>query len=674
MQHDKTNRNQYAKATPLGAYLNNNSAIIVGTMLFIWAWLLVYGLVVYKPAYTAEALVLIKDSAVTQDYVTAGGGYQSTTSSNSSNPVLNTMGLLKSSEISDAVYAYFKNNNPDVLADMNVSDEADWKVYFDDGKKFIKAKNKAGTDYISVQFKWDNPQVSKEALSTVLSAFQESSLNINKAEYENRSKYLDEQVKEITQQLEAVRKNKSDYKITNKTVNTEREAESLTHLRSDFQTRLNDVIAQAAGKQAEVNRLEESLGMSTEEAIEASAIGMNATMRQLKDQLYALSQEYAYLSATLTQKNPKVKEVKAKLDQVEQDIQDEMLRTIGKSSEMDSMISVSDDTRAQLVNQLVSTEAETIRLNSQADALRIRLDDIEVKISDFPAVEEGLVVIEESEKSLSESLATLRQKSLEAKLKKAQTLSNVFIVDAPHVQDNADFPTPIHLVLLSVVIGLAAGISIALMKYQWMDYPNGVVIDNHLINSLLGIDADESQVIMAQYQSKKKEPAQEEADGLEDAYLDELLNNFENQPDLVEHILEDQEKSHQGLSQKKVSGLTTSAPLKALPSVIDFNPTPYHQVMPKVQLPQGLSPVSVSETAKTSYQIRDYQAGSHKKDLLSELGAMSSDDITKEDIQTLKEKLTTQDGTATNATSDKEPPAFMNNTVTGPWAKSSAAK
>jgi hypothetical protein len=63
-------------------------------------------------------------------------------------------------------------------------------------------------------------------------------------------------------------------------------------------------------------------------------------------------------------------------------------------------------------------------------------------------------------------LDQLREKVLEGRLKEEQTLSNVFIVDAPHLPESPEFPTRSHFILLSIVVGLASGIAIAIAKEQ----------------------------------------------------------------------------------------------------------------------------------------------------------------------------------------------------------------
>ena len=45
-------------------FFRANIRLMAGITLFIWCFMLMYGLLVYKPMYTAESVVMIKDSAI----------------------------------------------------------------------------------------------------------------------------------------------------------------------------------------------------------------------------------------------------------------------------------------------------------------------------------------------------------------------------------------------------------------------------------------------------------------------------------------------------------------------------------------------------------------------------------------------------------------------------------
>ncbi len=446
-------------------FWQRNTALILGVGLFVCFWMLIYTFFVFKPGYAAKSMVIIKDSAITSRYVEPDQYYAlQTTSSSSSNPVLNTMGILKSSAISDALWQFFQSKHPEQLKKLKIKTQEEWKAFYQDGSSFIKAKNQPGTDLISVQFSWSDPVIAKEGLAVVLSAFQNASRDLNRSEQSTRTKFLEGQVREIEAQLLAVRKLKSTYQISNKTVSVRREGDDLAGTRMELSNRLSQLEAQAQGKERLARRYQQLLGMNPEKALKASALGQNGTIARLQDELYRLQQQYALLSSSLTESNPKVREIEAQIAQVKANLTAEQSRTMGTTNNTQTV--VADSTRGDVVRNMLLANGEAQDLRAQAAIIRQRLGQVNVDISQFPQKAEGLAQIEQKEGSLSLALDHLRQKALEGRVKEAQTLSNVFIVDEPSLPQKAQFPTRTHLIVLSVLMGLGVGIATAFAKDQ----------------------------------------------------------------------------------------------------------------------------------------------------------------------------------------------------------------
>src|SRR5690606_24560521 len=104
--------------------------------------------------------------------------------------------------------------------------------------------------------------------------------------------------------------------------------------------------SQARGKEQEALRYQRLLGMTSEQALQAAALGQNATMSRLRDELYRLQQQYSQLNSSLTDTNPKVKEVLAQIEQTKTAIAAEATRTIGEH-DLDGDL-IADSTRNTL--------------------------------------------------------------------------------------------------------------------------------------------------------------------------------------------------------------------------------------------------------------------------------------------------------------------------------------
>ena len=242
-------------------------------------------------------------------------------------------------------------------------------------------------------------------------------------------------------------------------MDAEQEGIQLSHRRTELQSRLNELTTDLQGKSASERRYQSLLGMTPKQALEASAVGMNPTLSALKAELYTLKQKLALLSTTLTDQNPKVEELRAKVQQVESDIRKELRQTLGRNVRLKDTTAISDSTREDLVRQLVKAHSDVNRLGQEVGAIRTRLVDLNTKISKYPELEEHLNNLKQTESTYSNSLDALRRQLMEARLREAQTLSNVFVVNQAPLPKSANFPAPKHV----MVIGLLAGLGAALL-------------------------------------------------------------------------------------------------------------------------------------------------------------------------------------------------------------------
>ncbi|MDX2086123.1 MAG: GNVR domain-containing protein [Candidatus Melainabacteria bacterium] len=465
----KPSRPSASKPKSILAILWREKFWVAAVSLFVWCFTLGYGLFIHKPSYVSESVVMIKDSAVTARYLT-DAPYQ-TTSSSSANPVVNTQGLLRTKSVSDAVYEYFVAHYPSVLQAQKINNAREWAAFFGDGSRFIKSKNIPGSDLIQISFAWPNPEVAQQALSEALKAFQQASLALNRTEQITRGAFLDKKVADIRKRLGEVRAEKSAYMKKHGQVNINWETQEMARQRLELQMRISQTRAFAQGKEAEYRRYQEMVKLSPSESLTATAVGQNATMAKLQDRLYDLTQTHERLSATLTDTNPKVQELQAQINQAKADIETEMKRTLGESGKAPSRV-VADVTGGEVIERMASTYADSSRLKNELNTLQASYNKIEAQAKALPEVQAKLMAYEQEERGLSTALDSLNQKELEAQMKVAETLSNVFIVDPPRTPAKPQFPAQSHVIVLGLLAGLMLGLGAALVKHQvgeWVD-------------------------------------------------------------------------------------------------------------------------------------------------------------------------------------------------------------
>lgn len=436
---------------------------------------LTYGsiaLLTYKPSYIAEGMVVIKDSAVTAKYVT-GDNYE-TTASQSTNSVINTMGLLKADGYMRKIYDYLLAVRPEELKKLRVKNIKDWEGFFGDGSKHFKYSNIPGTDMINLSFKWSNPIIAKEGLEAMIDEFRQKSLRLNQSEQHERHRYLTDQIKEIQDKLIATRQTVSDFKAANHIINTAEENANLARARMNLKADMESTIAAARGKHSEIAGYQRLLGMNAKQAVTAAAIGRNQSLGNLYQELYRMRSEKNGLLTRYTEESSKVRDLNEKIDQTENNIKKELTRTVGKTNmDIDTagLMAFSDSTRSNAVGQLISAKANAMELSARTHSLSRSLGQLENRAKKLTQAESKLANYVLEEETLNESLKILKQKEIDANLKERQTLSNIFLIEPPRVPTSSSFPRKSHLIVLSLLLGLGSGVAAVILRSMLVKEP-----------------------------------------------------------------------------------------------------------------------------------------------------------------------------------------------------------
>ncbi len=429
--------------------------LLLAVMLTLWVWTLLYTLLVHKNQYAAIATVMIRDSAITNRYVeeTMVDTYR-TTSSEATNPVLNTMGLLQANAIADNLFQYLRQTHPKVLQSMGLRTPLEWQRFFGEGESFIGSKHEPGTDLIYLQLTWPDPVIAKEALQNVLSSFRQVSLDLNRSEQRDRTEYLGQRVQELAQELAKVRALKGQYKAQTGTANVNQKTIEIERARLEVETLLGQAQAEAAANRSGLQHYQAMVGLNAKQALQATAIGQNETLQAMYDRLYTQMETEAQLAALLTPQNPKLREARAKIAQSEADIALEVRRTAGEGASADN--AVTDLTRGTVIQQMAQTQAAAMMAEMRAKTLQRHLDQLNGQIRALPLVESKTAQLDQQEKSLSEALANLERRYLESEMKEAEAVSNVFVVDEPRIPLKPLFPSASQVLFLGFLGGIAA--------------------------------------------------------------------------------------------------------------------------------------------------------------------------------------------------------------------------
>lgn len=462
--------------------------LILSALGIIVAFALVYALFFHKPVYKSTAKVWIKDS-VSENYLTSGEAHSDLSAlTQAGNPVLTQIEILESNELKDylANYAWKKELEANAAKSKGVRRNPN-DIKKPNTKKVMKVKSEPGTDVITVTMSWNDPAMAREMLSVALRKFDEINLGINNDIRTKKRQYIDERVAEVEGKLIATRNKIRQYQLGSGAIDLEEQTKELVRLKMAMTSRLEDVMAARNNTSANMRELQGQLAMSPREALKAVALGSgNENLVKMRTTLNELQQQYDHDSVRLAATNPRMVALKNQISTLQKQIQGEVRQTVGNGK--DKGLRIYDGVRENLVQEMASSRARAVGLSNEVSSLSAGIARIDAALKTIPESKFNLDNLMQEEKALAVAYDELRKRQIEARIREAETPSNIFIVDQPSVPENASFPTATHVVALSLLLGLMAGLGLSVLKTFMEDLAEGVAaVEEATGSKVLGI-------------------------------------------------------------------------------------------------------------------------------------------------------------------------------------------
>ena len=427
-----------------------DAKLIVAIMVAIIAWSVFYVVFFHHPKYKSEAKVWVKDLSTREFVTNLDMQGQLAPLISSGNPILTQIEILKSDQLARAIEEYKLDRGEKVPKKRKLN---------------IDIKNRPNTDILNISLLENSPAQAQQTLEDVLKEYDNINVSINNQIGKSRREYIDLKLEEIDGKLYDIRERIKEYKTQNLAIDVTTEANKLVEQGVLMSSKLEITRAQLRETQSSVAELEKQLGLKPKAAINAVALGSgNKVLEQLRLELNRAVQEYEFDSEKLADTNPKMVAQKAKIDEINRQIKNQIESTIGKQTQNQNHMSIHDPVRESLVRNLVEKQTSYIGLQAEEQAVKRSIETINANQSRVPEKKFTLDNLEQEERALSKAYDNLKEKQIEARLKEAETASNIIIVDSPSLPEGPAFPSRLHMLAMALLLGVLAGIGVSALK------------------------------------------------------------------------------------------------------------------------------------------------------------------------------------------------------------------
>ncbi|CCG40553.1 XrtA system polysaccharide chain length determinant [Magnetospirillum molischianum] len=356
--------------------------------------------------------------------------------------------------------------------DLNVHTDADADALYARLQRKVEVKSE-GKNLFSLTYSDSNPEMAKKVVEAILNIFVETNLGQNRSNMESARGFIEKHISEYEQKLKVSEQKLSEYKTKN--------VETISAIGSNFsakvdQSRQELVNAQSHYDEAVIARdmlranlsaIPQYLDGGASPQVVISSAAPNSTegrIQQLENELVKMRLNY-------TERHPDVIATSRALDQLRAQAAKETADPVAAKSTSQTRIpnALYEQVKLRLIQaeSNLATAAGQLRLATQT---RDRLASL---AEEGPRIEADLADLNREYGVLRQKYEELLSRRESARISEAVESSGdkvqFRIIEAPQVPAIPSFPNRPLLVSLVLVVGIAAGFSVAFLLSNFED-------------------------------------------------------------------------------------------------------------------------------------------------------------------------------------------------------------
>jgi uncharacterized protein involved in exopolysaccharide biosynthesis/Mrp family chromosome partitioning ATPase len=454
--------------------------IIAYFMVGMLALAVIYGLIFYHPSYESTSKILIKNKDATTFIVDLGNASEYSPSGQNQNPILTQMEILSSTDMAERVLdKVAKDLNLDAYPRNQIT-----QVF----TRILGLKNPPGTEIIEISVKWNKADEAQKIAEAYHQAYVDYNVSLNKKAVSQKKVYIKEQLDKSSKKLAQIRQAIQNYRNKTFSVNIDQEAVSVIDQITTIENQIAGVDSQLKSEKSKNIALAGKLNVDVKDAIKSVAIGQNANLNTLQQNLQDAQQKYASLNAKYPPTNIQMRALADNIQEIKNQIKSQMLINIGKSFENKSNSVISDPVRMKMVDDYVASHVNIESVTAQKESLASTLADLKAKQEAIPEKQNMLQSLIQEETVAAQIVETLSTKLIEAEVRESEIVSGVSVIEKPSLPVSESFPTMVHIILMFEFIGLLLGVAIIIGLYYVQDICEGTgELEEIIQSSVFGV-------------------------------------------------------------------------------------------------------------------------------------------------------------------------------------------
>lgn len=294
-------------------------------------------------------------------------------------------------------------------------------------------------DIIKLNYVCGNDKIALTCLQSFIDAFfHENTVamvgNATKSKF-----YLQKQLEEAKALSQKTHNNLRQFQEATQTINLEAQSGSLLSEKDDLEKEIIQVQQMADAQKRKLQFLEKQLGFSGSDVMNVDALAKDTILKGLRMTIAEYEVKLVDLRAKYQEEHPKMKRLRAALDEAKQAMANRTKELIGSAASNTNISSDLGDSevRGKMLDEMVQIQASEVASAQRLASLQSVLASVKGKLAQIPKQQVGLAELVRADAVATDSLAGVEKELQNVILTEsvAMGVSNLKVIDRPQVSE-----------------------------------------------------------------------------------------------------------------------------------------------------------------------------------------------------------------------------------------------
>jgi capsular exopolysaccharide synthesis family protein len=302
----------------------------------------------------------------------------------------------------DGGVVFSQQINPlNILSDIAMSDDVVNQVWQNDPekdefsrlsnfKKLFEVSPEKESTVISVSAEGSSPELARVRATALISAFRDRLTELRLDEAQQRSQFMQPEVKQAYKKLFKAQKALSEFKQKTNLVSSEEQTNKIILAINTLKTEQAQAIAQAKAAQATVQTLSARVNMSPGAAVNSVRLKEYKEYQLIRDELSKVEVELMESLGKLTSNHPQVQNLQYQRGV----LRNQLDGFIGAKSDPGAINKIMGENTANLAERLIVAESEAVGMLEKVGQLQPQIDKLNASLNSLPQKQAKLLELQ----------------------------------------------------------------------------------------------------------------------------------------------------------------------------------------------------------------------------------------------------------------------------------------